>query len=590
MANVVGGSVIWNLDIDDSQFRQKLATAGKTAQDFGDKTGKAVGKVGSFIATNLNGAGLAAGTLGAALKIAGGAALKSAGNFEQTRIAMEGILGSADQARAMLSKLSDFAASTPFEFKDVAELSNRLLAVGFSAEEIIPSLTTLGDVAATLGSSTDDINSAIRAIGQMRGSGTIRAEELNQLNDALSGFNAKSVLTEGLARETGKSFEEMAKLVNNGAVPAEQGIRILLDGMKQFPGAAGAMARQAKTLNGLMSTLNDVAGNAIRTAIGIEKNGDVREGSIFDIVRKAVADAIPYIERFTPKVVEFLNQVASNKQAVAGLAGLLGGALVAALVAAAYFAGAAIVVLGIFMTVGAALGALALKVYQNWNPIRDFFINLWNTVTGAFRNAVTTIVNQVNWLKDNWAFALGYMLGYFLTIPSKMGAAALDMVVRIWNSLRSIDWVAVGNAISSAFQSAFDAIKRIAQKTRDAIAAINWGEVFVGIARGIGNTVIGLIEGGIKGAASGIPGLEGLAGRLRIPRFAGGVENFAGGLAVVGERGPELVNLPRGADVIPNNQLETRRSGVNITNNITMSRITDIDALNRRMSFQAATL
>jgi hypothetical protein len=37
----------------------------------------------------------------------------------------------------------------------------------------------------------------------------------------------------------------------------------------------------------------------------------------------------------------------------------------------------------------------------------------------------------------------------------------------------------------------------------------------------------------------------------RVPGFAGGVENFAGGMALVGERGPELVNLPRGSDVIP---------------------------------------
>jgi hypothetical protein len=37
----------------------------------------------------------------------------------------------------------------------------------------------------------------------------------------------------------------------------------------------------------------------------------------------------------------------------------------------------------------------------------------------------------------------------------------------------------------------------------------------------------------------------------RVPGFASGVENFAGGLALVGERGPELVNLPGGSDVIP---------------------------------------
>jgi hypothetical protein len=41
---------------------------------------------------------------------------------------------------------------------------------------------------------------------------------------------------------------------------------------------------------------------------------------------------------------------------------------------------------------------------------------------------------------------------------------------------------------------------------------------------------------------------------IKVPGFAEGVRNYIGGLAVVGERGPELVRLPRGADVIPNGQ------------------------------------
>jgi len=41
----------------------------------------------------------------------------------------------------------------------------------------------------------------------------------------------------------------------------------------------------------------------------------------------------------------------------------------------------------------------------------------------------------------------------------------------------------------------------------------------------------------------------------RIPGFAKGVTNFRGGLAVVGEEGPELVRLPTGSDVISNNRI-----------------------------------
>jgi hypothetical protein len=49
--------------------------------------------------------------------------------------------------------------------------------------------------------------------------------------------------------------------------------------------------------------------------------------------------------------------------------------------------------------------------------------------------------------------------------------------------------------------------------------------------------------------------LSGLNLKGLIPKFASGTRDFRGGLALVGERGPELVNLPRGSDVIPNHMI-----------------------------------
>jgi hypothetical protein len=57
------------------------------------------------------------------------------------------------------------------------------------------------------------------------------------------------------------------------------------------------------------------------------------------------------------------------------------------------------------------------------------------------------------------------------------------------------------------------------------------------------------------------------SGRSSFPQFAGGVQNFSGGLALVGEKGPELVNLPGGSDVIPNNRMGG--GGVSITIHVT---------------------
>lgn len=83
------------------------------------------------------------------------------------------------------------------------------------------------------------------------------------------------------------------------------------------------------------------------------------------------------------------------------------------------------------------------------------------------------------------------------------------------------------------------------------------------------NNIGYLVElfGRLKGAVSGVGDIKGVLHNLKVPGFAGGVQNFGGGLAVVGERGPELVNLPRGSDVIPNHQL----GGSSVTANVTIS-------------------
>ena len=61
------------------------------------------------------------------------------------------------------------------------------------------------------------------------------------------------------------------------------------------------------------------------------------------------------------------------------------------------------------------------------------------------------------------------------------------------------------------------------------------------------------------------------SGISNLPRFAGGVDDFGGGLAIVGEKGPELVNLPGGSDVIPNSRMGGAggSGGVSITIQIT---------------------
>lgn len=76
-------------------------------------------------------------------------------------------------------------------------------------------------------------------------------------------------------------------------------------------------------------------------------------------------------------------------------------------------------------------------------------------------------------------------------------------------------------------------------------ASINWSDQQIEQFVKNGGTLQDLIQMGVINLYAKYE-----AGVL--PGFAGGVDNFSGGMAVVGENGPEIINLPRGSSVYPN--------------------------------------
>jgi phage-related tail protein len=52
-----------------------------------------------------------------------------------------------------------------------------------------------------------------------------------------------------------------------------------------------------------------------------------------------------------------------------------------------------------------------------------------------------------------------------------------------------------------------------------------------------------------------------MMGGVSFPMFADGTDSAPGGLSIVGERGPEIVNLPKGSQVFPNGKMPGNDSG-----------------------------
>lgn len=104
-----------------------------------------------------------------------------------------------------------------------------------------------------------------------------------------------------------------------------------------------------------------------------------------------------------------------------------------------------------------------------------------------------------------------------------------------------------GNILQGALEGVLHIMGRFLVQIGE--AAILASTLAVAIKSIFKNPGIGLIAG-IAAVALGT-----ILQSVKLPQFAGGVQNFSGGMAIVGERGPELVNLPRGSDVIPNHRL-----------------------------------
>ena len=143
---------------------------------------------------------------------------------------------------------------------------------------------------------------------------------------------------------------------------------------------------------------------------------------------------------------------------------------------------------------------------------------------------------------------------------------AIADVIRIVLALIKGDWEGVWNGIKSFFSNIWDAICK---------AAEGFGKIFGKIFEGIKKVITGIWDGivdGIKGAINFI--IKGINAFIRglnkikipdwvpvvggkgidikeIPLLAAGGEITQRGHAIVGEAGPELLELPQGAKVRP---------------------------------------
>lgn len=176
-----------------------------------------------------------------------------ADQYSSAKIGFSTLLGDS-AGQQMMNDLDAFAKATPFKSSQVIGQTQRMLAMGWDAENIIEDMGTIGDAAAATGKGEQGLQQIVTALAQIKTKGRLSTEELNQLAEA--GVSAKKYIAEGLGYGSGdQGIAAMTKDLEKGAIASEKALGALLAGMKEYDGMMDKTANE--TVEGLKSQLED---------------------------------------------------------------------------------------------------------------------------------------------------------------------------------------------------------------------------------------------------------------------------------------------------------------------------------------------
>ena len=185
-----------------------------------------------------------------ALATSGVAAVKFAGELEQTQLALEVLLKDAEKATAIKDEWVQLAASTPFSSADIDAAGKKLLAFNIESEKVTDTLRRIGDISAATGSSISEIADIY---GKAAVQGRLFAEDINQ-------FQGRGIpVVQALAKVLNVAETEIRGMVTEGKIgfpELEKAFQFMTNEGGQF---SGMMEKLSESTLGKFSTTMDNA-------------------------------------------------------------------------------------------------------------------------------------------------------------------------------------------------------------------------------------------------------------------------------------------------------------------------------------------
>lgn len=402
---------------------ETLAQIRKQIKDTGDE-GEKSSKGASTFSSALSGiASVAGGIISAQIitRLTSGIvdfasqAIDGAKNAEQLQIAFTTMLGSGEKAKDLMNQIAKAAATTPFELPELQNASKQLLAFGIEADNVVPTLMKLGDVAAGIGAPVGDL---AYLFGTIKTQGKAMTVDINQF------ANRGIPIWDELAKVTGKSGDALRDLVEAGKVGFPE-INAAFDDLTQNGGKfAGLMDAQSKSLAGIQSNISDTV-NQLLVSI-------VNDSGLFDMLKSGADNFLSFLSANAGTIKDFFKGLIEGfilirKEAIPALQKLLPSLERFIDPIKIFIENVAPGFQKFFEKVVEIVGSVLPVIFSRIQPAIEAFSNLWNNVWQVAGEILAKVFEVAQPLLEFLGKVLGGvlppLLDFFIGLVNEIGNA-----------------------------------------------------------------------------------------------------------------------------------------------------------------------
>jgi len=331
----------------------------------------------------------------------GAASLKSFADIEKLQNGLIAIMGSSEDAAVEMEKLRKVAENPGLALPEVVKASASLQSVGMNADAARETITQFGNAVARAGGGAEQFDGVVLALSQISAVGKVTQEDLNQIKERLPEFarvmkEEFGVVTAEGIRELGISSEEFIQR-SVGALGnlerANGGLANTFDNLKDNVGASLAELGKAinETLN-LEAVAAALSAGLQRLVDGFKSLNPETQGFIVKagLLVAALGPAIFIVGKLITTFSALIGTTRLIMTTVKNLSTVITGAFAKILANPA--------ILGVTLAI-AAVGAIALYVYDNWKAFSDNFKNIWINIKNSVMQGVTFVLGKLDSLQ-----------------------------------------------------------------------------------------------------------------------------------------------------------------------------------------------